>query len=37
MDTVLGYKAKITPAIGLAQGITDGGETQVYFIIYMDL
>ena len=37
MDIVLGYKTSITPAIGLAQGITDGGETQVYFIVYMDL
>jgi Tol biopolymer transport system component len=37
MDTVLGYKARITPALGIAQGLTDGGETQVYFIVYMDL
>ena len=37
MDTVLGYKTRITPALGLAQGITDGGETQVYFIIYIGL
>jgi Tol biopolymer transport system component len=37
MDTVLGYKVKITPALGIAQGLTDGGETQVYFIIYVGL
>ena len=37
MDTVLGYKARLTPALGIARGITDGGETQVYFIIYVDV
>ena len=37
MNTVLGYKVRITPALGLAHGLTDGGETQVYFIIYVGL
>jgi hypothetical protein len=34
---VLGYKMKITPAFGVAQGVTDDGETQVYITIYTDL
>ncbi len=37
LDMVLGYKLKITPAVGIAQGITSGGETQVYLTIYLDL
>ncbi len=37
MDTVLGYKVRMTPAMGIAQGLTDGGETQAYFIVYVDL
>ncbi|MBI5407828.1 MAG: PD40 domain-containing protein [Nitrospirae bacterium] len=37
LDMVLGYKLKITPALGIAQGITDDGETQVYITIYSEL
>jgi hypothetical protein len=37
MDTVIGYKARITPSLGFAQGITDRGETQVYFILYINI
>jgi dipeptidyl aminopeptidase/acylaminoacyl peptidase len=37
LDMVLGYKISITPAIGIAHGITGDGETQVYFNIYVDL
>ncbi len=37
LDMVLGYHLKITPAAGIAQGITDDGETQVYITIYADL
>jgi hypothetical protein len=36
-DTVIGYKTKITPSLGIAHGLTDEGETQVYFIVYVDL
>jgi hemolysin activation/secretion protein len=37
MDMVLGYKLRITPALGIARGVTEGGETQVYFTIYTEL
>ena len=37
LDMTLGYSLKISPAMGIAQGVTDDGETQVYFIIYVDL
>ena len=37
IDMVLGYKMKVTPAFGIARGITDDGETQVYITIYTDL
>ncbi len=37
MDMVLGYKLKITPAMGIARGVTDNGETQVYLTIYTEL
>ncbi|MCK5504770.1 MAG: PD40 domain-containing protein, partial [Thermodesulfovibrionia bacterium] len=37
IDMVLGYKMKVTPAFGVARGITDDGETQVYITIYTDL
>ncbi|MBI4683023.1 MAG: PD40 domain-containing protein [Nitrospirae bacterium] len=30
MDMMLGYKLKITPALGIARGVTENGETQVY-------
>ena len=37
IDIVLGYKMKITPAIGIARGVTESGETQVYLTIYTQL
>jgi Tol biopolymer transport system component len=37
LDVVLGYKIKITPAVGIAQGLTDDGETQIYITIYVGL
>ncbi|MEW6600919.1 MAG: BamA/TamA family outer membrane protein [Nitrospirota bacterium] len=37
MDMVLGYKLRITPALGIARGVTEDGETQVYFTIYTEL
>ncbi|MBI4848183.1 MAG: PD40 domain-containing protein [Nitrospirae bacterium] len=37
LDMVLGYKLKITPAFGIAQGVTKDGETQVYVTIYTEL
>ena len=37
LDLVLGYKLKITPAIGIAQGLTEDGETQPYITIYAEL
>jgi len=37
LDMVLGYKLKITPAFGIAQGVTNNGETQVYVTIYTEL
>ncbi len=36
LDMVLGYKLKITPAVGIARGITSGGETRIYLTIYSD-
>ncbi|MBI5056204.1 MAG: PD40 domain-containing protein [Nitrospirae bacterium] len=37
LDMVLGYKLKITPAFGIARGVTEDGETQVYVTIYTEL
>ncbi|MEW6066871.1 MAG: BamA/TamA family outer membrane protein [Nitrospirota bacterium] len=37
LDMVLGYKLHITPAIGIAHGISEGGEDIVYFTIYVGL
>ena len=37
IDMVLGYKLKITPAFGIAQGITDDGVTQAYITVYTEL
>jgi Tol biopolymer transport system component len=34
LDMVLGYKLSVTPAIGIAHGLTGGGETQVYLTVY---
>ncbi|MFH1147185.1 MAG: peptidase S9 [Pseudomonadota bacterium] len=36
-DMVLGYKLRITPSLGVARGLTDNGETQVYLVIRVDL
>lgn len=36
-DMILGYVLKLTPAIGIAQGLGHDGETQGYFTIYADL
>jgi len=36
-DMTLGYLIKITPAVGLAQGFNEDGETRIYFTIYSDL
>ena len=37
LDMVLGYKIRITPALGIARGVTDDGETQLYLTIYTEL
>ena len=37
VDLVLGYKFKLTPAIGIAQGVSDDGETQAYITVYTQL
>jgi Tol biopolymer transport system component len=37
MDMVLGYKIRITPALGIARGVTDDGGTQVYLTVYTEL
>jgi len=37
LDTIIGYKFKITPAIGIAHGFSRGGETRGYITIYVDL
>ena len=37
MDMKLGYLIEITPAIGVARGLNNGGTTQVYFTIYANL
>ncbi len=37
MDITLGYKMKITPALGIARGVTDGGGTDIYFTVYTEL
>ncbi len=34
LDMVLGYKIRLTPALGVARGVTGNGETQVYLTIY---
>ncbi len=34
LDMVIGYRFRITPALGVARGITDDGQTQVYLTIY---
>ncbi|MBI5739404.1 MAG: PD40 domain-containing protein [Nitrospirae bacterium] len=37
LDMVLGYKLKLTPALGLARGLTEDGDTQVYLTVYTGL
>lgn len=37
VDMTLGYWLKVTPAIGVARGLTQGGGSTVYFTIYMNL
>ena len=36
-DMTLGYLIKITPAVGIAHGFNEDGETRIYFTIYSDL
>jgi outer membrane translocation and assembly module TamA len=37
MDVTLGYALKVTPALGFARGVNAGGESQVYFTVYVEL
>lgn len=37
MDMKIGYNFRITPAIGIAKGVSGGGEYQAYIIIYSEL
>ncbi len=37
LDMTLGYWLRITPAIGIAQGLNKDGETAVYFTIHTNL
>ena len=37
MDVTLGYWLKVTPALGVARGLSPGGESQVYLTVYVDL
>ncbi|MFQ5585986.1 MAG: BamA/TamA family outer membrane protein [Thermodesulfobacteriota bacterium] len=37
LDMVLGYKLYITPTIGIAHGLDDEGETDVYFTIHTEI
>jgi hypothetical protein len=37
MDVTLGYWLKVTPALGYAHGFNQGGESQVYLTVYVDL
>ncbi|HHL39576.1 MAG TPA: peptidase S9 [Deltaproteobacteria bacterium] len=34
LDMTLGYRLRITPAAGVARGLSAGGETRAYFTIY---
>ncbi len=36
-DMTLGYRLNITPALGIARGVTEAGETMVYINIYTKL
>jgi len=37
LDMTLGYWLRITPTLGVARGVNQGGETIVYFTIYTNL
>ncbi len=37
LDMTIGYWLEITPALGIARGLTEGGETRIYFTIYTNL
>lgn len=37
LDMTLGYWLRITPALGVAKGLNQGGETMVYLTIYSNL
>lgn len=37
LNAVIGYHLEITPAFGIARGVTKGGETQAYITIYTAL
>lgn len=37
LDLTLGYKFKVTPAIGIARGFNQDGTTRVYFTVYSNL
>jgi hypothetical protein len=37
LNAVIGYHLEITPAFGIARGVTKGGETQAYITIYAPL
>lgn len=36
-DVVVGYKARITPALGIARGLSEGGEDWIYITVYLGL
>ena len=37
MDITLGYWMKVTPTLGFAKGLNSGGESQLYFTVYVAL
>lgn len=37
LDMTVGYRLKVTPAIGIAHGFNQDGDTRVYFTIYSNL
>ena len=37
MDVTLGYWLKVTPALGFAQGLSSGGDKQIYLTLYINL
>jgi hypothetical protein len=36
-DVVVGYKARITPTLGIARGLSKGGEDWIYITVYLGL